>query len=232
MIQPVDVIWTLIAFILTLAVLSYLLGDNPVFKAASYILVGVTAAYLAVMAIDYAILPRLLFPLISSNLSERNLAVVPLILGLLMLTKLIPRFTSLGRIPVAFLAGVGAAVTIGGVVIGTGLGQVKAMFTLFDFAANNNAGSSQTALYVEAAVMLVGTISALAYFHFGAKAGPQGEARRVIWIEALAWVGKIFIAITLGAIFAGVYLAAAAALVDRAGFIWQTIIRFLPGVVN
>jgi hypothetical protein len=230
--QYIDPIWTLLAFILTIFVLSYILGNNPFFKAASYILVGVTAGYLAVMAIDYAILPRLIFPLISMNLSERNLAIVPLILGLLMLTKLFPRFSSLGRIPVAYLAGAGAAVAIGGAVLGTGLGQVKALLALFNFVQNNDPGISTMAKYIQPALVLLGTITTLVYFQFGARSGLRESARRAIWIEALAGIGKLFIALTLGAVFAGVYLAAVAALVDRVGFLWQVIMSYLPGLVN
>jgi len=52
--------------------------------------------------------------------------------------------------------------------------------------------------------MLVGTITTLVYFHFGAKAtagGPQ-RSKLVIW---LGWIGQVFIAITLGVLFAGVF---------------------------
>ena len=65
-------------------------------------------------------------------------------------------------------------------------------------------------------VTLLGTLATLAYFHFGARLRNPGQTPiRAAWIEEIAGVGKLFIAITLGAIFAGVYAAAMAALVER-----------------
>ena len=71
-------------------------------------------------------------------------------------------------------------------------------------------------------VILAGTLATLAYFHFGARRGSPGLIpSRAPWIEEIAGVGKLFIAITLGAIFAGVYAAAMAALVERVESIVQ-----------
>jgi uncharacterized membrane protein len=58
-------------------------------------------------------------------------------------------------------------------------------------------------------------ITSLAYFHFGARPQADGSMRRMGLIEIIAWVGRIFIGITLGAIFAGVYAAALTALIER-----------------
>ncbi len=43
----------------------------------------------------------------------------------------------------------------------------------------------------------------------------DGSMRRFGLIEIAAWMGRIFIGITLGAIFAGVYAAALTALIER-----------------
>jgi uncharacterized membrane protein len=63
--------------------------------------------------------------------------------------------------------------------------------------------------------MLVGTIATLAYFHFGASRKDDGSVKRNGLIEAFAWVGKLFVALTLGVLFAGVYAAALSALIER-----------------
>ena len=78
--------------------------------------------------------------------------------------------------------------------------------------------------------MLVGTITTLVYFHFGAKAtagGPQ-RSKLVIW---LGWIGQIFIAITLGVLFASVLAAALTALIERLNFIWNylTSVMYIYG---
>jgi hypothetical protein len=76
--------------------------------------------------------------------------------------------------------------------------------------------------------MLVGTVTTLAYFHFGAHPRKNRPPQRQKWIAALGMVGEWFIAITFGALFAGVYLAAATALASSAGTLWQFILRWLP----
>jgi hypothetical protein len=66
----------------------------------------------------------------------------------------------------------------------------------------------------EASLMLVGTISTLVYFHFGAKPGPEGPVRSKL-VVILGAIGQAFIAITFGVLFAGVYAAALTALIQR-----------------
>jgi hypothetical protein len=113
----------------------------------------------------------------------------------------------------AYLVGVGAAVAIGGAWIGTLLPQLAATVNRFDPLA----GRSFLDLMLNSGVILIGAVTSLAYFHFGARPNPQGEgaARRNVILEGFAWVGRIFIATTLGAIFAGVYAAALTAFVER-----------------
>ena len=66
--------------------------------------------------------------------------------------------------------------------------------------------------------MLIGTITTLVYFHYGAKATTAGPDRGKL-IEGLGWVGQIFIAITFGLLFSGVFVAAMTALIERLNFI-------------
>ena len=55
----------------------------------------------------------------------------------------------------------------------------------------------------------------LAYFHFGARKKEDGSVRRNALVEALTWIGRIYIAITFGVLFAGVYMAALTAFINR-----------------
>jgi hypothetical protein len=70
----------------------------------------------------------------------------------------------------------------------------------------------------EGLVMLVGTVTTLVYFHFGAKATPSGPQRGKL-VSVLGRVGQVFIAITFGVLFAGVFVAAMTALIERMNFI-------------
>jgi hypothetical protein len=204
-----------ISFLLTLMVLSYLIGDNPIFRVAIYIFIGVSAGYVAAIAWHQVLYPGLVLPLLSASLGERLLLIVPLVLGLLLLLKLSPRTASLGTLPMAFLVGVGAAVAIGGAVLGTLFPQTQASMKAFDLST---AGQYRLERILEGAFLLVGTVTALVYFHFGAKATATGPKRGKL-VGLLSWVGQIFIAITFGVLFAGVFMAALTALIERLNFI-------------
>jgi hypothetical protein len=232
MVISLDLIGGVIGFLFTLLIFSYLLGDNPLFRIAVYIFIGVSSGYIAAVAWWQVIMPRLVYPLISAITSGSmfNLEViVPLSLvsiGALMLL-IFPRQTGLGRIVLAFLVGVGAAVTIAGSLIGTLIPQVMGTINAFDL----NAASARNIGFVEAissaAIILIGTVLTLAYFHFGARPKADGSMRRLGLIEALAWGGRVFIGIALGAVFAGVYAASLTALIERISSLINFIFEML-----
>ncbi len=222
-----DLIWMIVSFVLTLMILSYIIGDNPLFRIASYIFVGAAAGYVAVIVIYQVIIPRLIFPLMSGDIGQMAITVIPLVLAVLLFTKFIPRYSRLGNVSMAFLVGAGAAVMIGGAVIGTLFTQVAASINLFDpaVAVANPGGIGMQLL--QGIVIVGGTVSTLAYFHFGVKPRTNQPPQRGTIVQLLAVVGEFFIAVTLGALFSGVFAAALTALIERLGFLWTTISSFL-----
>jgi hypothetical protein len=220
--QIIDPVWTIVSFALTVLILSFLLGDNPLFRLASYLFVGVAAGFAAVMLVYQVLLPRLIWPLLEGSPAERVLAIVPLGLSLLLLTRLVPRLSVLGSLPMGYLVGTGAAVMISGAVMGTLVKQTLATIQAFDLSA---AVINQNPMlqFGEAVVMLAGTVGTLAYFQFSTRAKPGQPAQRPALIAAAAKLGEVFIAVTLGALFAGVYSAALGALIDRLEFVLQVI---------
>jgi hypothetical protein len=207
----IDLIAGIVSFLLTIMVLSYLFfGDNPAFRIAIYLFVGVSAGYAAAVVWHAILLPHVVAPLLEGPLDRRILAIVPLILGVLLLAKLSPRTTRLGNLSVAVMVGVGTAVAVGGAVLGTLFPQGLAAINVFDMQAS---GGTAERLF-EASIMLVGTISTLVYFHFGAKPGADGPQRGKL-VVVLGGIGQVFIAITFGVLFAGVYAAALTALIQR-----------------
>lgn len=204
-----------ISCLLTVMILTYLIGDNPAFRVAIYIFIGASAGYVAAVAWHQVLYPRLVLALISGSLAERLLAVIPLVLGLLLLYKLSPRRANLGSPSMAFLVGVGAAVAVGGAVMGTLFPQTRASMNVLNLSS---AGQYWPERLSEGVVMLIGTITTLVYFHYGAKATTSGPDRGK-FVQALSWVGQIFIAITFGVLFSGVFMAAMTALIERLYFI-------------
>jgi hypothetical protein len=224
--NPTELIGMLVGLLLTLLVFSYVLGDNPLFRLAVHLFVGVSAGFAAAVAVRNVILPNLFLPFLTGEggLMGMLLAAVPLVLSLLMLGKISKRFRTLGNLPVAFLVGVGAAAAIGGAITGTLFPQVDTTIALMDVmtVASPDAFGGLVEI-VSRGVSFVGTLAALAYFHFGAKSVPNAPAERNPWLELTAQIGHLFIAVTFGVIFAGVFSASVAALVERMNAIMSLI---------
>jgi hypothetical protein len=217
----------LFSLFLTISVLLYLfVGDNALFRLVTYLFIGVVAGYMTVLIIFNVLLPRLYTMLFSGELYLTIVGAILILLGILLLFKLSPRLSRFGSLPMAILVGVGAAVAIGGAVLGTLFGQIGGTLDLFKV---REGGKLISGVYV-----LLGAISTLAYFQFSTRSravtpADEGEATtpRATPLELLAKVGQIFIGITLGAVFAGVYTAAISAMVERLIFIYETVLNIL-----
>ena len=209
-----DLIAGVIAFLFTVMVLSYLIGDNPLFRVAIYIFVGVSAGYVAAVAWWQVIWPDVFLKAMSGAPTERALLAVPVLLSGLLLMKAWPPLSRLGMPAMGILVGAGAAVALGGAMNGTLFPQVGATINAFDPKTFTSIES-----LVDAVLILAGVIATLAYFHFGAQTTAEGTVKRFRPIELTAFAGSIFIAVTLGVLFAGIYSAALTALIERLHFL-------------
>lgn len=219
-----DTIWIWVGFILTLLIFSYLFGDNFLFRLAAYLFVGVSASILAVMVVDQVLVPRLFNVFLSGDLRRILLILPPLILGILLFFKLSPRLSPIGNVSMAYLVGASAAVMISGAILGTLFGQISATFHL----ANGAPASSPWLMRViEGVLLLVGTITTLAYFNFGAVSRATEAPRRTVIVNVLSRIGQYFLAIALGALFAGVFAAALTALIERLDFLQTAILTLI-----
>ena len=221
--MPIELISALVGFLLTLMVFSYLIGDNPLFRVAIYLFIGVSSGYAATVIVNYVLIPRL-GSLQGNDFNQLILVSIPLLFGITLFAKLFPRFSWIGNFAMAVLVGVGAAVAIGGALLGTLMPQLGSAISMFDLRA---AGGGSRLL--QGVVMLGGTVFTLASFHFSAGRAADGTPRRNSIIEGIAWVGRLFIAITLGVLFAGVYMSALTAMIERLSFVVD-FIRQLAGI--
>ncbi|MFW5713524.1 MAG: hypothetical protein ACOCYU_02515 [Brevefilum sp.] len=227
-----EFVWGLVGFLLTVMILSYLIGDNFFFRLASSLFIGVTAGYLAVLVINDILGPYIWMPLVGGSWAERLWIAVPLILIALLGLSQLPRFSRLGTLPLAFLAGLVAALTIGGAVFGTIIPQADAIVNSFDLARWRVDDRRSWIQGVDAVIMLIGTLTTLSYFHFGRRKPhhPQEETnQRPKALESLSAVGQVFIGVTLGAVFAGVFSSALLALINQMAFVGQFIARWIGG---
>jgi hypothetical protein len=214
----------LLGFFLTIAILSYLLlDDNLLFRLGAYVLVGVSAGYLMAVMMSSVLFDQYLSPLFYDfSLDKLPLLFLLMVLGLLLLARLDPRGSGMAFIPMAFLIGVGAAVVVGGSLTGTFIPQAVA-------AAEPSLFPSDPWSMLENWCVLLGTLTTLAYFHFGAR--PRGGAAPTAppVIGPIAQVGKVFLSLTLGALYAGALLSALSLLVERIYFLIQTVVLLVIG---
>lgn len=195
-----DQIGTPLAVILTVMVLLYAFGDNPFFRIATYLFIGAAAGYAGAVVLRDVLIPRL------SDLTQPS-ALFALLWAALILTKISPRTAVLGNPGSALLVGVGSAIIIGGAIQGTLVPQISGASDFYDNG------------FIQGSVILIGTVTSLIYFHFGAKQSTHKIPQRNRIINLIAKIGQVFISITLGVVFAGIYSAALAALIDRADFV-------------
>ena len=95
---------TTIAAALTLCVFSFLYKDNPFYRFAEHLVVGISAGYWVALMYTRVILPNLWQRLADGKWWY----VLPLLLGLMMWTRLVKRWSWISRYPIALYLGVGA----------------------------------------------------------------------------------------------------------------------------
>ncbi len=215
-----DLIGVWVGAILTLVVFSYLLGDSPLFRIAQAIFVGVAVGYGATAAVYLVLAPKLFEPLIADTATNWPLF-VPLILGLLLFTKLRASWASLGNLSIAFLFGVGGALAIGGALGGTLLPQLQATVVSLSPAQGLDT-------VFDNLLLVIGTIGAFLSFRFITSA--DRPAFRALGTVARGWgyVGRWFVLIAFGAIFAGTAVSRISILIGRVYYLlhdWLPVVR-------
>lgn len=226
-----DLIGIFVGFIFTIMVFSYVFGDNVLFRVAIHVFIGVAAGYMAVVVAYNVIWPQMLAPLLgllTGNWQAALPSFLGILLAILLFTKISPRLAELSSPVMAYLVGVGAAAAIGGAVLGTLFPQVRATWNLFDLTAIQQGGGDFVSRLFNGSFVMVGTLATLVYFHFGTRHAPGGIPRRAPWIEIIALVGQGFIAVTFGALLAGVYAASLTALIERLNFIREFFLFLVP----
>jgi hypothetical protein len=209
----------LLSLLITVLILSYVVGDNVAFRLAIHAFIGVAAGYITAIVVLQVIVNKIAYPLVFGGMTEKILASIPLVLGLLLLLKLSPSAEWVARPIVAFLVGTGAAAAVAGAMLGTIYPQTLASIA----SITTLAPTLDLSKIVQGAFILVGTVSTLAYFQFTVLGKSAADGKRGWLMTVIAFLGQVFIAVTLGALFAGAFSAALTALIDRI----QSIVLFI-----
>lgn len=218
-----------LAFALTLMIFSYLLGDNPLFRIAEHLLVGLALGFAWVVAWHTVFLPRVLTLIGSQDRLVVGYTLLGLMGGALLLLKArasSSRLSSvISSIPLAYLFGVGAAVALGGAIFGTLIPQVEATMLslqptdyLVEYAPDDVWYPVINAIFI-----VVGTVCTLIYFTF--TAGGQSRLGRLRGglVRVGAGVGRWFLMFTFGALFGSMVMSRVSLLVERITFLMNVL---------
>ncbi|UCC61836.1 MAG: hypothetical protein JSV36_13700 [Anaerolineae bacterium] len=210
-----------LAFILTLMVFSYLLGDNPLFRIAQHLLVGLALGFAWIVAWHNVFLPRVIARIGTQDPAEIGYTLVPLVLGALLLLKSRGSGFKISSLPLAYLFGVGAAISLGGAIFGTLIPQVSATVR----SLNPADYPAEWAWYdvADALFIVLGTVCTLLYFTF--TAGGQSRLGRLRGgvVRMGASVGRWFLMFIFGALFGSLAMSRISLLVERITFLMSVL---------
>src|SRR3989304_3160523 len=206
---------TITAVALTLAIYSFLYKDNPVFKIAENLFVGVAMGYWIIITWFNILKPdvfeTLIVPLFKDTGSAPQYAVIiPTLLGIFMLLRFSNKLSWLSRWSFAFVVGLGAGITIPNFIHAFILKQLS-----FNPLITASVPES-----INNFLTLLGVVSVLIYFFFSM------EHKGII--GGVSKIGVWFLMIAFGASFGFTVMARMSLLIGRIQFLirdWLGIIQ-------
>jgi hypothetical protein len=105
----VQLLWEALAVLVTLAVFSFLFGDNPVYKFTERLWVGVATGYWTMLLWHQGLRDKVILPIFERG---EFLYVIPVLLGVLMWFRISPKLGWLSRYALGFYVGISAGVYI------------------------------------------------------------------------------------------------------------------------
>ena len=208
-------LWSLIgiwvAAFLTLSIYSVLYRDNPFYRFAEHLFVGVSVGYGIVLSIYQGFIPFAWDPFVAAVTGESPtgfIKLIPIGIGLLFFARLSPRHTWLIRYPIAILIGFGSGIAIPNVLRANIFEQTRGTVAPFaEIAAGTLSGWG----VFEAVLMVAGVICTLTYFFFAVEhRGP---------VKWLSKVGIAFLMIGFGSAFGNTVMGRVALLIQRVDFL-------------
>lgn len=193
---------------LTLCIFSFLYRDNPFYKFAEHLFVGISAGYWATLEWYNVFLPNLWRPLTQEG---KLLFLVPFVFGILLFSRFTKNFGWLSRWSMALIIGIYAGIAIVGYGSGDLILQIHA--NLLPLVTDSWLTSFNNIL------LTVGVITGLIYFFFSKEhKGALGGAAKVgIW----------FLMISFGASFGYTVMSRMSLLIGRIYFLLVTWLHIL-----
>jgi len=170
-----EFLWMTFGVFVTLCILSFLYKDNPFYKLAEHVVVGVSAGYFVIILWHNGLVPKLFSRLADGDwyygfLNSSHVEyLIPAILGCIMWTRFSKDYAWLSRWPMAMYIGISAGLAIPLEMSNRVNKQLHAMMAEIDWAnfvghdgfnlLDVTSGLSQT-------IVMIGALAAIVYFFF------------------------------------------------------------------
>jgi len=198
------VLSTTIAALLTLAIFSFLYKDNPFYRFAEHLTVGVSAGYWLVLLIHTLLIPDIYRPIARGEW----LVYIPTLIGLMMYGRVAKSTSWLSRYPLAMYLGAATGVAIPLEMKAKVIEQLNGSVTLISYA--HTAVATPLGI-INNVLILIGVMTALIYFFFSKEhKGATGVAAKV---------GIFTLMIGFGAAFGFTVMARVSLLIERMQFL-------------
>jgi len=224
---PPDVLGGWIACFLTLAVFSFLYRDNPFYKLAEHVFIGLGTAYFALQYYEQGVLQKLQTHIVDASVLETvklgghevpadvaiGLRAAAVVLSGMLLLRLVAPSSWAPRWPLAIMVGVYAALKMTGetqsklvLLVGNSIQPIVSSEAL---PFGPDVRIEQTALWFTATKLIyyIGLICVLGHFVF--------TFRRTRTLAAVSRIGVVTLMITFGSMFGFTVLGRIALLIER-----------------
>jgi hypothetical protein len=208
------IIWTTVGVFLTFCLFSFLYKDNPFYKFAEHLVVGVSVGYWAILLyytnFRQNLLDHLFRPGTWTPKFDELHYIIPAILGIAMWTRFSKKYSWISRYPLALFLGISSGIAIPVTMKNNVLSQLRGTVVGlgFDWSTPGFLGVPQG---IWDFVLVVGVISSLIYFFFS-------KEHKGAWGGA-AKLGIYTLMIGFGATFGYTVMARISLLINRIQFI-------------
>ncbi len=201
-------IW--IAAVLTLCIYSFLYRDNPFYRFAEHLLVGMSVGYIIVITIYFGFIPYAWTPIKNAVTDETArlgfLTLIPICMGCLFFARLSSRNAWLIRYPIAILMGISSGIMIPNALQTDIFAQIRGTIDPYSRIEALSAFEITGAI-----LMVIGVVCTLTYFFFSVEhRGP---------IAGVSKVGIAFLMIGFGSAFGNTVMGRVALLIQRVDFL-------------
>ena len=187
----------------TFCIFSFLYKDNPFYKLAEQIFVGLSAAYWVIYIIYNTLLPNL-FTKLFTDFSGNLILLIPGALGIMMLMRLHPKTQWISRYPIALVIGTSAGISMLRYMKSDLLQQMTATMI-------NPVVQGDIVATVGNFILIIGTICGIYFFYFSKK--QEGV------YAVPSKLGIYFLMISFGASFGYTVTARISLLIGRLEFL-------------